>query len=362
VLPDLELGGAQEVVVLLSSELAARDIEVLVVALHCRPDPAYVDRLTGVRLKSCDDAGRSSSRAMGRMRRVANLYRNVWSAQPAVLHTHQYLLLLLLPYIVYRTIFRCRRPFVAVHTIHNEAHREFSGGLKWTLRLASIAYRMGVVGVACGERVFETLCEAYPRVRFELISNGVPESTTPKTRYSVCVPLRLLCIGRLVPQKNVGLVIDAIAILQKQGRAVDLTVIGDGPQRPSLIEQADSLGLGDHLELLGSVAGAQDLMRDFDLLCLPSKYEGLPMVLLEAGLVGLPVVAADIPSLRYFAEGIWTFRPDEPESLAKTIVDVIGVPDPARRDRTMVLRGMCASRSSRAMADAYLALFQSHVS
>lgn len=91
-------------------------------------------------------------------------------------------------------------------------------------------------------------------------------------------------VGRLAAQKNVGLLIEALAGMPE---ALGV-VIGDGPERPRLEAQAAGL---PNLRFLGHRAQAQDLMPAFDVLCLPSRWEGLGLVLVEAMLRRVPIVA-----------------------------------------------------------------------
>ncbi len=71
-------------------------------------------------------------------------------------------------------------------------------------------------------------------------------------------------------------------------------LIGDGPQRPRLEEQARNLGIAQTAQFLGVQANVADFLQAADLLVLTSDTEGIPGVLLEAGYMGLPVVATDV--------------------------------------------------------------------
>ena len=99
-------------------------------------------------------------------------------------------------------------------------------------------------------------------------------------------------IGELHRNKNWLAAIHAITTLPP---TIHLVIIGSGEEYESLKEHAEKFGVQDRVHLLGYIGDADQYVRAFDVFLLPSKKEGLPYVLLEAGLAGLPVVASDLP-------------------------------------------------------------------
>lgn len=103
-------------------------------------------------------------------------------------------------------------------------------------------------------------------------------------------------LGRLVPRKNVGLLLEALTELNNTA----LVVMGEGPARPALEEKARKKGLEDRVIWLGPVSENRkwEILRASDILCLPATegenggVEGFGIVLLEAAAAGTPVVAA----------------------------------------------------------------------
>jgi glycosyltransferase involved in cell wall biosynthesis len=105
-------------------------------------------------------------------------------------------------------------------------------------------------------------------------------------------------VGRLAAEKRVALLLQALAQLPAATR---LVIAGDGPKSTQLTAQAAALGLRERVRFLGHVAaGARlnALYNAIDLLVLPSRQEGLGMVLLEALATGTPVVATDLSGPR----------------------------------------------------------------
>ncbi len=109
--------------------------------------------------------------------------------------------------------------------------------------------------------------------------------------------MRLITVGRLEREKGHALLLDALAALER-GRdiRVGLTVIGDGSEMASLREQAERLAIADRVHFLGRVG--QDEIRTHyaraDAFCLSSLGEGIPVVLMEAMAMRLPVIAPRI--------------------------------------------------------------------
>jgi D-inositol-3-phosphate glycosyltransferase len=111
------------------------------------------------------------------------------------------------------------------------------------------------------------------------------------------VGLSLLCVGRLVPRKNLRLLLEALALCDP---AVSCALAGEGPMADELRGLASSLGLAGRVAFLGFQAG-EALERCYqraDALVMPSVYEGMPMAILEAKASGLPTVAVAFEGAR----------------------------------------------------------------
>ena len=117
-------------------------------------------------------------------------------------------------------------------------------------------------------------------------------------------PARILYVGNLVPEKGVDMLIGAFAVLKQKSIDCRLRIIGDGPSRPALVQQANRLGVGQSVDWLGPVPQTQ-MPEEYGaslVTVLPSrgKAEGLGLVLAEALLAGSAVVgtpAGGIPEV-----------------------------------------------------------------
>jgi glycosyltransferase involved in cell wall biosynthesis len=137
----------------------------------------------------------------------------------------------------------------------------------------------------------------------------------------------VLAAGRLSEQKNFVTLLEAIAQLRVKGLLCRVVIAGDGPQRAYLDRRVEELGLGDQVVLPGNVQNLQELMQSADLFVLPSLWEGLPLVLLEAMAAGLPVVGSRIKGIAEIVEdgvsGILV-EPGDAGELARGVSDLLG--------------------------------------
>lgn len=104
---------------------------------------------------------------------------------------------------------------------------------------------------------------------------------------------RIVCAGRLIPDKRHLLAIEAFALLDETGSDWHLDILGDGPLRHFLAEEIRRLGLQDRIILHGNVHDVTRYFREAAIFILPSAYEGTPNALLEAMAHALPCVVSD---------------------------------------------------------------------
>lgn len=100
----------------------------------------------------------------------------------------------------------------------------------------------------------------------------------------------VVSVGRLAPQKNHALLIEAFARVVQTIDA-HLLLVGDGPLRASLQRQVEELALTKCVSFVGEIANPYPFLKEADVFALPSKIEGWPLTLLEALALGRPVVA-----------------------------------------------------------------------
>lgn len=132
------------------------------------------------------------------------------------------------------------------------------------------------------------------------------------------------------PAKGYPDLVVAASTVCAQRPDVRFVAIGHGPQLQALRSQRDRAGLGDRLRFLGHRPDAARLVAGFDLFCLASHHEGLPLALMEALVLGVPVVVTNVGGMSELVtrdqEGILV-PPARPDRLAEALLQVIDDPD-----------------------------------
>ena len=121
----------------------------------------------------------------------------------------------------------------------------------------------------------------------------IPNPIAVKTVATAQRKHRIVTAGRLTGQKNQKMLIDAFSVLHKIHPEYTLDIYGDGPLKENLQQQIDSLGLIQAVTLKGNVPNIHEQIADAEIFALPSNYEGLSNALLEAMMMGLPVISTD---------------------------------------------------------------------
>lgn len=194
-----------------------------------------------------------------------------------------------------------------------------------------------------------------PGARIGIIRNGVslPPSVQPRSGPLTPPSWRLLAVGRLIEKKGFDTLLDACRLLRDWGRPFHCDIIGDGPRRDRLVEQARQLRIERHVTFHGAQPN-EEVYRAFrrhDILVAPScpspdgSRDGLPTVIIEALSCGVPVVAssfAAIPELVADGKSGRLVSPDTPVALARALRQLFDRPrhafQMARHGRDQVRR------------------------
>jgi glycosyltransferase involved in cell wall biosynthesis len=181
-----------------------------------------------------------------------------------------------------------------------------------------------------------------PADRLALIPSGIADEEPPavdpaEVRQSLGIPPEaplVLFAGRLAPQKGVADLVAALDLLQHVRPELHTLIVGDGPLRAQLEETAHAFRLDGLVRFLGHRNDVPRLLAAADLLVLPSLYEGLPNVVLEAMRFSRPVVATSAPGTTEVVDHDKTgllVPLHSPPALAQAIRTVIDDRDLAQR-------------------------------
>ena len=145
----------------------------------------------------------------------------------------------------------------------------------------------------------------------ERVPKGVNAEHFSPTGPNMRVPLALgdrpvvLAVGRLVPIKNLRLLVEAMPDVHRRVPAAIALIVGDGPEEAMLKRLAAEIGVADVVKFAGYVPHGElaPYYRCADLFALTSNFDNSPNVVLEAMACGLPVVSTDVGGVREFVEG-----------------------------------------------------------
>lgn len=136
----------------------------------------------------------------------------------------------------------------------------------------------------------------------------------------------IVAAGRLVDQKDFITLVRAFVVVRRK-IDVNLVILGEGPSRPEIEAEVRRLGLELSVRLPGFIDNPFPVFRDASLFVLSSKFEGLPGVLLQAMVLGIPVVSTDCPygPSEILEGGKWgrLVPVSNPESLAEAIIEAL---------------------------------------
>lgn len=196
---------------------------------------------------------------------------------------------------------------------------------QWRLKRWILARADAVVSNARAGAQETARRTGFPLERIEVIPNGIAPLPRAVDRGALreqlgAAPGRSLglFVGRLVPAKNLPLLLDALARIEPAQRPL-LLVAGGGPLEAELHAQSAALGLERDLRLLGERSDSRQLMAAADFLVLPSREEGMSNVLLEAMEAGCAVLASDVggnPEIVADGRTGLLFRSDDTAQLA----------------------------------------------
>lgn len=214
----------------------------------------------------------------------------------------------------------------SVRTVHGnpESAFELSAPHKWLIQKLDLflgRFRQQAV-VAVSTQLEESLSPMFPgKVHkiFNFVDVQTIRAQSSKSARQATEPTRLGIIGRLVPVKRVDLFIKTIALLNQRGKNCRGVIIGTGPLESKLRELAENLGVAAKIDFRGFVNPAYTELRTLDALLMTSDHEGLPLTLLEALSLEIPVIAHRVGGIpEVLDQGMcgWLVEGQTPEAYA----------------------------------------------
>lgn len=249
-----------------------------------------------------------------------------------------------------------RRGLVVVHTEHNVWPRY----RRPTFWANALSYRRNDTVIAVSDAVLRSI--QLPRVLsrpllppIEVVAHGIEPGTVQRgpdarARARAFLGLRedelvLGTVGSLTLKKDPTNLLTAMAMLLPDRPSLRLVMVGAGPLEPALRREIERRRLGANVRLLGSRDDVPELLPAFDVFVLSSRYEGLPLALVEAMAAELPSVATSVGGVPELVEdglsGLLV-APRDPAALAAAVEKLLS--DPQARAEMGWWAGVAASR------------------
>jgi glycosyltransferase involved in cell wall biosynthesis len=207
--------------------------------------------------------------------------------------------------------------------------------------------RAGQVAAVSHAAAAEASALGVPHARLRVIPNGRrPDTYAPGAARAAGTPVRLVFVGHLSDSKRPERFVDLVARLRSEGHTLDAVMAGDGP----LLDRMRAAGVRAGIDVRGRVSDVPALLATSDVFVFTSvpEGEGMPGVLIEAGLAGLPVVTTDVPGAREVVDdGATGFvvGVDDVDALTTATRDLVEQPE-LRARLGAAARARCAAEYS----------------
>jgi len=275
--------------------------------------------------------------------------------RPDVVHTH-----LFDSDIYARAAAYFARVPIIMWTEHN-VNRQFGPVRRW---LKWCTNRLAARGIAVSRTVKEYLrvSENTAESKITVIPNGLDFSriVMRERRQFKDIPV-LLAVGRLSRQKGFDVLLKALALVKHEWV---LRIAGQGEAEEELKQLAKRLDLESRVEFLGFSDDVPSLIRESDIFCFPSRWEGQGLAVLEAAASGIPMIVSDLPVLHEFLrpdEALFVESCDVP-AWAKAISTLLDDPDEALRYAQTCGDRLRGELNLEKFVDAYAELYHSEIS
>jgi glycosyltransferase involved in cell wall biosynthesis len=301
-IPSLDGGGAEKVMVQILRSVNSERIKPVLVLLFSYENSPYREYLPeGIKIIVVQ---RKSDSALDKIRQYAGFLRAVFNERPHVIIsmlTHSNIIAISAG-LIFRT-----KVIISEHIALGEAIKTEDGGrILWfpTKQLVRIFYRFADKIVAVSEGIKTNLVEEFniSSYKIEVLYNPIDlnriselcKISVEQIFFKERAPV-ILSVGRLVPQKGFDILLIAFRDIIKKMDA-RLIILGEGPEKESLSRLVNDLAITEKVSFSGFQKNPYKFMSRADIFVLPSRYEGLPMVILEAMACDTPVVATDCKS------------------------------------------------------------------
>jgi glycosyltransferase involved in cell wall biosynthesis len=345
-IPALGLGGAERVVVDLCKNLDKEKFAVKVACLKSPGESAGDLIAAGIPVELVGGHGWPIALSFFK------LIKFLKKEKPDIVHTH-----LFGADFYGRLAARLAGVKIIVSTEHNLNFAE--GFLKKIAKSLSGRLADEVVAVSQAVKQYLIKKEGMPEKKISVIYNGVAEKkfSYPGRDYAATGVLTIGSVGRLVRQKGFDFLIKALSRVPGDWQCL---IAGGGRERKKLAELIKLLSLENKVKLIGWEKNTPEFLKKLDIFVLPSRWEGLGIVILEAGASGLPVIASRVDGIKELIsdgqDGLLFAGGDDAE-LAEKIKFLLANPEERKRLGENLRQKVVANFNADKMAAEYERLY-----
>jgi glycosyltransferase involved in cell wall biosynthesis len=335
------VGGLERVVIGLANRLAARGVDTRVVGLGIAPrNPLITELEAPVEGFSLSGPVLSRLRALRQLTagRVVHLHLGDGEIQP-----------------LERAALFDRRTIVTYHSVYTHRRTRARNALDRAVTSRANA----IVSVSEAVRMFCVHEVGLDPTRIRVIPNGVvgPAVVGEPAPAAERGRLSLVAVAGLYPHKNHATLINGLADARLQGIDATLRVIGDGPELAALYRRSVERGVRADIEWYGAIWRrdiVEPLVASADAFVSASRFEGMPISILEAMAAGLPLILSDIPPHREVAgDAARYFDAERPDELARRLGELA--------DSVELRRSLAVRSRQRGLAADLEAAVESHL-
>lgn len=347
IIDGLALGGAQQIMATLVTELRERNYEITVVTLSRSTVPQPYETVlhdAGIEVIHCP---KKTKTAMHLFHDLTDLMH---TRHPDVVHTH------LFASDVWGGTCAYRAHIPTISTEHNINNEE--GKLKHFLKHRTHRYRHAVVAVS--HAVAENIAARCPSAKsiIRVIPNGIDVKRFHGIQRTINTLPVISIVGRLEPQKGHA---DLLATLPLVTRPYQAHIYGNGSLKKELTITIAQLRLSDRVQVHESVHDIEQIYAQSDIVVVPSRWEGFGLVAVEAMAAGCAVVVSDVDGLKevvtHNTDGLRVNMRDH-EAVAKVLNELLANPQLRARLGAAAQQTVTQHYSRSTMLNAYDALYQ----
>ena len=265
---------------------------------------------------------------------------------------------------------------VRVRINHDHCNDKEGGPSRWVAVVDKLhnRYSTHVIAVSDSTRAYAIDKEGLEPGRVTTIHNGIDldiyrtgalPRDAARARWNLPQDAFVVAgIGRLSFQKNFSLFLDAAAAVLKRHPEAYFVIAGTGAEEAQLKARADRLDIRSRLRFLGYVANMTELYPAVDMLMLTSRYEGLPITVLEAMATGIVIVSSRLDGVQeVLVDGVdgALVTPGNAAEFSSAVCDLIEQPGKAQRYRAAALAKVQAGYSAQAMSRAVDAIYNRYL-